>query len=110
MVSTTRTITTVAGPGSTNGALGDNGLALNASLSAPADMALDAQGNLYIADSRHNRIRVVAPGGTITTFAGTGSASAQLGDGGSPASAGLSNPTGLAVGIWRTREPAGCGW
>jgi uncharacterized protein (TIGR03437 family) len=91
------TITTVAGPGSSNGTLGDGGSALDASLSAPTDMALDAHGNLYIADSGHNRVRMVSPSGTITTFAGTGSATAALGDGGQAVLAGLLRPTALAI-------------
>ena len=76
------TITTVAGPGSTNGTLGDGGPATSATLSSPAAIALDATGNLYIADTGHNRIRRVSLDGSISTVAGNGSASGALGDGG----------------------------
>jgi sugar lactone lactonase YvrE len=61
-------ITTVAGNG-TLGFSGDNGPATNAQLSYPADVAVDAAGNLYIADN--NRVRKVS-NGVITTVAGNG--------------------------------------
>jgi uncharacterized protein (TIGR03437 family) len=96
-IDTTGTITTIAGPGSTNGALGDGGPALNASLSRPTDVAIDSQGNIYIADAGHNRVRILTPDGNINTFAGTGSASAPLGDGGPASAAGLYLPTALAL-------------
>ena len=65
-------ITTVAGTG-TAGLLGDGGLATSARLSGPQDVAVDAAGNLYIADSGNLRIRKVAAAtGLITTVAGGG--------------------------------------
>ena len=54
----TQIVTTVVGTGDI-GALGDNGPALDASLSLPFGMALDVLGNLYIADRFNNRIRAV---------------------------------------------------
>ena len=75
------TITTIAGPGS--GPLGDGGPASDATLSEPRGLAVDAAGNLYIADSGHNRIRKIASDGTISTVAGNGettSSGAALGD------------------------------
>jgi sugar lactone lactonase YvrE len=87
-------ITTVAGNG-TSGFSGDGGPATSAALFHPRGLALDASGNLYVADGWNARIRRVAPSGTITTFAGTGDPS-HSGDGGPAASAGLS-PTGLAA-------------
>jgi trimeric autotransporter adhesin len=87
------TITTVAGNG--NQGSGDGGLATSASLNVPYGVALDANGNLYIADSDNNRIRKVS-GGTITTVAGNGAA-AYFGDGGSATSASLNSPQGVAV-------------
>jgi hypothetical protein len=96
-VSTSGTIVTVAGPGSTNGTLGDGGPATSATLSIPASIALDPSGNLYIADTGHHRIRKVSPDGTITTVAGNGSASGALGDGGAATSATLSLPAGIAL-------------
>ncbi len=60
-----------AGTGSP-GYSGDGGPARDAMLYRPADLRLDAQGNLFIADVRNHRIRVVDPSGRITTVAGTG--------------------------------------
>jgi uncharacterized protein (TIGR03437 family) len=56
-------------------------------------VALDAAGNVYIADTGHNRIRVVS-GGTINTFAGTGVCCYE-GDGGPASAAELNSPWGL---------------
>lgn len=89
-------ITTVAG-GAQCCALGDGGSALSAYLSIPWGLAVDASGNLYIAQvdtSNNNLIRKVSSNGTITTVAGGGAAS---GDGGSATSASLAHPLGVAV-------------
>jgi uncharacterized protein (TIGR03437 family) len=96
-VSTTGTISTVAGPGSTNGTLGDGGPATSATLSNPKGVAVDSAGNLYIADYGHNRVRKVSTDGTITTVAGNGSSTSALGDGGQATSATVAGPTGVAV-------------
>jgi uncharacterized protein (TIGR03437 family) len=87
-------ITTVAGNGNP-GFSGDGGPAINASLYYPQGVAVDSAGNLYIADSSNNRIRKVS-GGVITTVAGNG-VEGFSGDGGSPASASLYGPLGVAV-------------
>jgi uncharacterized protein (TIGR03437 family) len=87
-------ITTIAGNG-TSGYLGDNGPAMNAMLAAPESVAVDASGNLYIADTGNNRVRKIS-GGTITTVAGNGTGNI-LGDNGPAASAVLSDPNGVAV-------------
>ncbi len=64
-------ITDVAG--NTNSTyVGDNGPALYALLSKAQDVAVDASGNLYIADYGNSRVRKVMPDGTITTVAGNG--------------------------------------
>jgi sugar lactone lactonase YvrE len=88
------TITTVAGNG-VAGFSGDTGPATNASLDGPEGVALDAVGNLYIADSNNYRIRQVS-GGTITTVAGNGVAGFS-GDLGPATNASLYKPTGVAV-------------
>jgi sugar lactone lactonase YvrE len=62
-------------------------------LNVPAYVALDAVGNLYIADSGNSRVRKVSAG-IITTLAGGAS---QLGDGGPATSALLSWTQGVAV-------------
>ncbi|MNR75292.1 Serine/threonine-protein kinase PknD [compost metagenome] len=88
-------IISVAGTG-TYGAMGDGGIATRANLASPDDVVVDSSGNIYIADSNNNRVRKVTPGGTITTFAGTGTAGFS-GDGGQAKNAQLNNPRGLAV-------------
>jgi uncharacterized protein (TIGR03437 family) len=87
-------ITTVAGNGQ-EGYSGDGGPATAASLDWPHGVAADAAGNLYIADTRNNRIRKVTPPGIISTAAGGGSA--FPGDGGPATGASLSEPLGVAV-------------
>jgi sugar lactone lactonase YvrE len=87
-------ITTIAGTGE-QGFFGDNGPATSAALNRPRGVAVDSAGNLYIADSENNCVRLVA-GGTITTFAGTGVAGFS-GDGGSATSAMLNLPVAVAV-------------
>ena len=79
---------------------GDGGPAISARLNTPSAVAVDARGNVYIADSWNNRVRKVSPGGKITTFAGTGPVNrvgGYSGDGGPASSAQLDSPTGVAV-------------
>jgi sugar lactone lactonase YvrE len=75
---------------------GDNGLAANAQLNGPTQLAFDHSGNLYIADGSNARLRKVDSAGTITTVAGNGIAGFS-GDGGSATSASLNYPDGVAV-------------
>jgi len=88
-------ITTRAGNG-TAGYRGDGGPAERALLNWPRDVALDAAGVLYIADTLNHRIRRIDTGGVITTVAGTGS-NGYSGDGGPAISAQLAAPRGVAV-------------
>jgi hypothetical protein len=88
-------INTVAG-GATAGSAGDGGVATNAELSTPEGAAVDAFGNLFIADAANNRIRKVALGGVITTVAGTGTAG-SVGDGGAATAAELNSPLAVAL-------------
>jgi len=76
---------------------GDGGPATSASLSAPQGIAFDAAGNLYIADTDNNRVRMVNPKGIISTVAGVGQATYSLGDGGPAVNAQIIIPTGVAV-------------
>jgi uncharacterized protein (TIGR03437 family) len=95
-VSTSGTITTVAGNGS-EGATGDNGPATAAELYGPTSVAVDASGDIFIAVTQSNRIREVSAGsGIVTTVAGDGLAK-FFGDGGSPTNAALNQPQGVAV-------------
>ena len=89
------TITTVAGTG-VPGHTGDGGPAVQAQLRFPGDVAVDATGNLYIADTDNDRIRRVDPSGTITTVAGTGEPG-HTGDGGPAVQARLYSPADVAV-------------
>jgi hypothetical protein len=94
----------VAGDG-VAGYSGDGGLAVFAELNEPTGLALDAQGNLYIADSSNNVIRRVdAATGIITTVAGDYAADQAndglggfSGDGGPATSAQLNDPQGIAI-------------
>jgi DNA-binding beta-propeller fold protein YncE len=88
-------IDTVAGNG-TYGYSGDGGPATSASLRGPADVAVDADGNLYIADTFNACIRRVDADGIITTFAGTPEQHGFGGDGGPPGEALLDRPYGIA--------------
>jgi sugar lactone lactonase YvrE len=88
-------ISTFAGTGA-SGFSGDGGAATLAQFSGPGSIALDALGNLYVADYWNNRIRKISATGIITTFAGTGVAG-STGDGGLATAAQLNFPTAVAV-------------
>ncbi len=75
---------------------GDSILATAAELNKTYGVARDSSGNIYIADTLNERVRMVSPSGTITTFAGTGTAGFS-GDGGPATSAELDYPYGVAV-------------
>ncbi len=89
------TITTVAG-NALPGFSGDGGPATLAELDTPTGVAVDAGGNLYIADSANNRVRRVGTDGTVSTIVGNGNA-ALFGDGGPALAAALNGPQGVAV-------------
>ncbi len=89
------TISTIAGTGE-RGFGGDGGPAVQAQLASPSGVAVDGAGNLFIADTRNQRIRKVDSSGTISTVAGTGEFGFG-GDGGPATEAQLSNPAGMAV-------------
>jgi RHS repeat-associated protein len=88
-------IDTIAGDG-TQGFSGDNGEADKAQLYFPRGVAVDAAGNVYVADRDNNRIRKVDTNGIITTVAGNGQYG-YTGDGGPATEARLNFPTGVAV-------------
>lgn len=94
------TITTVAGTGQA-GFSGDGGPAIAAQFGEALDLALGSDGSIYIADTGNNRIRRVAPNGTITTVAGSGPTGYRglnfSGDGGPATQATLSGPISVAV-------------
>ncbi len=88
-------ITTVAGTG-TAGYTADGIAATIAELNTPRSVAVDAAGNLYIADQINNRIRKVDPSGIITTYAGNGSPG-FTGDSGPATAAEIFDPYGIAT-------------
>lgn len=97
MVNADGRISTVAGTGS-SGFNGDRGDATSATLRAPYGVAVDGQGNLFIADTFNHRIRKVSPDGRIDTVAGS-ALFGFSGDGWAAGQAALHYPLGVAVDI-----------
>ncbi len=95
LVNTAGIITTIAGTG-VAGYNGDNIAATAAELKGPTGVAVDAAGNVYIADNYNNRIRKINATGIITTVAGNGSIG-YSGDGAAATAAELDLPHELAV-------------
>ena len=102
----TQIISTVAGTGTacatSTSTCGDGAAASSAQLHGPAKLAMDSQGDLYIADLSDNRIRMLgASTGLLTTVAGTGTAcsspASSCGDGASALLANLNGPAGIFV-------------
>ena len=94
-ISSLGVITTVAGNGVTADA-GDGGNARSASFVDPSGLAIDGAGNLYVADAGAHRVRKVAPNGTITSVAGTGTPG-NSGDNGPATAAQINQPAGIDV-------------
>jgi DNA-binding beta-propeller fold protein YncE len=99
VVRSTGAIMTIAGSG-TAGFAGDGGPAISASLHGPSAVAVAPNGDIYIADTLNDRIRVVSSAtGLIATFAGDGQAAApeRVGDDGPALRAQLNRPSGLSL-------------
>jgi len=94
-IATNGIVTTVAGTG-ISAYSGDGGPAVSAQLKSVSGVALDANGNLYIADAEDVKIRKVAPNGIITTYAGNGLAGVT-GDGGPTLQARFNFPSGMTT-------------
>ncbi|MFF3270955.1 NHL repeat-containing protein [Streptomyces chrestomyceticus] len=88
-------IATVAGNGQA-GYVSDGGPAILTQLNWPHDVALDKNGNLYIAERNSHRVRKVTPADSITTVAGNGQAG-YVSDGGPATATQLNNPASVAV-------------
>ncbi len=88
-------ITTVAGNG-TQGFAGDGAAATAAQLNYPTTIAINAAGELFIADYGNHRVRKIATDGKITTVAGSGTEGFS-GDGAAATAAQLNNPVGVAI-------------
>jgi len=111
LISTAGDVSTIAGTGpsgpNSGGAFGD-GMATEARFNGPVGLAIDAHGNILVADKDNHRIRRISPEGEVTTVAGTG----QRGTVDGPAlSASFDFPTGLALGpdgtLYVTDQPSG---
>ena len=90
-------VTTFAGNGTPGFADGTSGPDGGAELRLPNGIAMDARGNLYVADFGTNRIRKVAPAGVVSTVAGNGTPGFADGTGGPNGTASFHGPTGVAV-------------
>jgi sugar lactone lactonase YvrE len=92
----------IGGCANSQTACGDGGAATAAYLTSPYGVALDSAGNIYIADTKDQKIRLVnATTGIISTYAGNGigctNPVSHCGDGKAPTSAELSLPQGVFV-------------
>ncbi len=90
-ISPSGVVTTLAG----NGSIGSsNGIGAEASFYNPIGIAVDASGNVYVADANNQVIRKITPSGTVTTYAGNG----DQGFANGPAiAASFNSPKGVAV-------------
>ena len=89
-------ISTIAGIGSSNSS-GDGGPGTSAQIYYPDAIAVDAAGNVYVAENSGHRIRRIDNAtGIITLVAGTG-ISGTIGDGGLATAARINTPSGLAI-------------
>jgi serine/threonine-protein kinase len=89
-VSPNGNVTTLAGSGIPGSA---NGTGTAASFNFPQGVAVDASGNVYVADYGNNMIRKISPAGAVTTLAGSG----ETGAGNSPDTVSFNKPIGLAL-------------
>lgn len=84
-------VSTLAGSGAAGS---DNGSGTAATFNLPESVAVDASGNVYVADNGNNLIRKITPDGTVSTLAGSGLAGSANGTG---AAASFNSPFGIAV-------------
>jgi len=95
-VQTNGVISAIAGQ-NLAGSTGDGALAIDARLNQPTALAINRQGELFIADASNHRIRRIDSRGIITTYAGTGQQGFR-GDGGPSTAALFHSPYGIALG------------
>ncbi len=80
-----------------SGYAGDGGPATAAKMFNPVDLALDADGTMYVSDVYNHCVRAIAADGTIDTVAGTCGAAGYTGDDGPALAAQLKRPYGVEV-------------
>ncbi|HYM61190.1 MAG TPA: hypothetical protein VEZ11_09885 [Thermoanaerobaculia bacterium] len=71
-------VTTIAGGVEFSNSGADDGTGRNARFASPFDVAADAAGNLYVADSNNHAVRKITPDAQVTTFAGKAAARGQV--------------------------------
>lgn len=86
-------VTTLAGRSRSPGSA--DGVRFNAQFNSPTGIAIDASGNLYVADTGNNTIRKITPDGVVTTLAGTPGPSGDAD--GSGAVARFNQPSNIAI-------------
>lgn len=90
-IDTSGNVTTFAGSGTSGSA---NGLGVAASFNFPTAVAVDASGNVYVADTFNHEIRKITPSGNVTTLAGSGTQGSANGLG---TAASFNTPRGITV-------------
>jgi len=95
-VSSGGTLSVFAGRSNGAGEQSANGVATSSHLSSPTGVAVDASGDLYVADQTNNRIEEVTPAGTLSILAGSGLSAAPT-YGAAALSSGLQRPFAIAV-------------
>jgi len=91
-VSANNQVSVFAGSGNADST---DGVGMAAGFCFPQSIAIDKNDNIYVADQGNNKIRMITPGGLVTTLAGNGDYASDDGDG---LSASFNQPTAVAVG------------
>src|ERR1035437_4318456 len=90
---------TVIGGTGVGGYSGDGGAATQAQFNSPNAVAVDASGNVFVADSANHCVRKISTALVVSTLAGTCTKAGFSGDTGPATAAKLSGPSGVAVGL-----------